>query len=226
MLVPDGASRSTSRTFFLTLAGTTIFLLLIVPSRAQQAAPKSAPATPPQGSVPQKANPATEVGKAVGSRPAEAPQVLQQLNSALEGLVAKVSPAVVQILVTGYGPIEESNRTQTALIARQHAVGSGVIVDSDGYIVTNAHVVEGAHRIRVVLPMPSVDFPQVEPVGKVHVLDAKLIGIHKESDLALLKIEQKNLRTLDWGSARRVHQGQLVFAIGSPEGLQNSVTMG
>ncbi len=166
------------------------------------------------------------MGKAVGSRPPEAPQVLQQLNAALEDLVAKVSPAVVQILVTGYGAIEESNRSQTALIARQHAVGSGVIVASDGYIMTNAHVVEGAHRIRVVLPMPSVDFPQVEPVGKEHVLDAKLVGVHKESDLALLKIEQKNLPTLELGSARRVHQGQLVFAIGSPEGLQNSVTMG
>jgi serine protease Do len=162
----------------------------------------------------------------VGSRPSEAPQVLQQLNSALEGLVAKVSPAVVQILVTGFGPIEESNRSQTALIARQHAVGSGVVVDPDGYIMTNAHVVEGAHRIRVVLPMPSPDRPQVEAVGKQHVLDAKLIGIHKESDLALLKIDQKNLPTLELGNARRIHQGQLVFAIGSPEGLQNSVTMG
>jgi len=226
MLVPAGASRICSRIFLLTFAVAAIFLLLLAPSRAQQVAPKPAPATPPQGSVPQKANPATEAGKAVGSHPSEAPQVLQQLNSALEGLVAKVSPAVVQILVTGYGPIEESNRSQTAMIARQHAVGSGVIVDSDGYIMTNAHVVEGAHRIRVVLPMPSLEFSQVEPVGKEHILDAKLIGIHKESDLALLKIDQKNLPTLELGSARRVHQGQLVFAIGSPEGLQNSVTMG
>src|ERR1700674_2995963 len=226
MLVPAGSPRSSARILFLIFAVTAICVLLFAPSRAQELAPKSAPATPPQGSVPQKANPTTEVGKAVGSRPAEAPQVLQQLNSALEGLVAKVSPAVVQILVTGFGAVEESNKTQTALIARQHAVGSGVIVDADGYIMTNAHVVEGAHRIRVVLPMPSVDFPQVEPVGKEHVLDAKLIGIHKESDLALLKIEQKNLPTLELGSARRVHQGQLVFAIGSPEGLQNSVTMG
>jgi len=224
MLVPASASGISSRIFFLTFVVTTIVVALLSPSRAQQATGK--PATPSQGSVPQKANPATEVGKAVGSRPSEAPQVLQQLNSALEELVAKVSPAVVQILVTGYGPLEESNRTQTALIARQHAVGSGVIVDPDGYIMTNAHVVEGAHRIRVVLPMPSLDRPQVEPVGKEHILEAKLIGIHKDSDLALLKIEQRNLPTLELGSARRIHQGQLVFAIGSPEGLQNSVTMG
>jgi serine protease Do len=226
MLVPVGTSRRSCRIFVLIFAVTVMFVVLSAPGHAQQAAPKPASPTTPQGTVPQKANPATEVGKAVGWRPVEAPQVLQQLNSALQDLVAKVSPAVVQILVTGFGAIEETNKSQTALIARQHAIGSGVIVSSDGYIMTNAHVVEGAHRIRVVLPMPSVDFPQVEPVGKEHVLDAKLIGVHKESDLALLKIEQKNLPTLELGSARRVHQGQLVLAIGSPEGLQNSVTMG
>jgi serine protease Do len=225
MFAPATTLRRSRRTFIPILAVTLMFFALPAPSRAQQAQKPASP-TAPQGTVPKKANPATEVGKAVGSRPAEAPQVLQQLNSALQDLVAKVSPAVVQILVTGYGAVEETNRSQTALIARQHAVGSGVIVASDGYIMTNAHVVEGAHRIRVVLPMPSVDFPQVEPVGKEHILDAKLIGIHKDSDLALLKIDQKNLPTLELGSARRVHQGQLVFAIGSPEGLQNSVTMG
>ena len=124
MLVSSDVSRISSRAFFLICAGTVISLLILaIPSRAQQAAPQPAPATPAQGSVPQKANPVTEVGKAVGSRPAEAPQVLQQLNSALEGLVAKVSPAVVQILVTGYGTLEENNRNETALVARQHAVG-------------------------------------------------------------------------------------------------------
>jgi serine protease Do len=224
MFVPADAFRSSGRVFFLIFLA---MVLLFSPlSRGQQAAPKSQPAAPSQATVPPKANPETEIGKAVGPRPEDAPQVLRDLNSALEGLVAKVSPAVVQVLVTGYGAIEESSRSETALIARQHAVGSGVIVDSDGYIMTNAHVVEGAQRIRVVLPMPSLDFPQVEPVGKEHVLDAKLIGIHKETDLALLKVDQKNLPTLELGSARRVHQGQLVFAIGSPEGLQNSVTMG
>jgi hypothetical protein len=129
MLVPADTSRSFSQILFLIFALTGIFFLP-TSSRAQAAA-KPAPITP-LGGVPPKANPATELEQAVGSRPSEAPQVLKQLNSALESLVAKVSPAVVQILVTGYGPIVESNRAQTALIARQHAVGSGVIVDPDG----------------------------------------------------------------------------------------------
>ncbi len=157
----------------------------------------------------------------------EAPQVLQQLNGAFEGLVAKVAPAVVQVLVTGLGPVEGSNRNDTAFVARQHGIGSGVIVDPDGYIMTNAHVVEGAQRIRVLLPLPPGDSPlDVTPAGKRHIVEAKLIGVHKESDLALLKINETNLPTLTLGNARRIHQGQLVFAIGSPEGLQNSATMG
>jgi serine protease Do len=164
--------------------------------------------------------------KTSSTRPAEAAPVLQQMNSALQALVARVSPAVVQILVTSYGTLEESSRTETALIARQHAVGSGVIVDSDGYIITNAHVVQGARRIRVILPMPSPDVPTVTAVGREHMVDAKIIGVHKESDLALLKIDQKDLPTLELGSNRRVHQGELVVAIGSPEGLESSVTLG
>jgi serine protease Do len=191
----------------------------------QQSQPNQAPKQTP-ANTPEKPNPTTEMGKAPGGRPSEAAPILEQLNTALEDLVAKVSPAVVQIQVTGYGEVESSSHGETALVARQHAIGSGVIVDSSGYIMTNAHVVEGARHIRVVLPMASLDFPQVQPVGKEHVLDAKLVGIHKESDLALIKIEQTGLPTLSLGSARRVHQGQLVFAVGSPEGLENSVTMG
>jgi serine protease Do len=151
-------------------------------------------------------------------------RALVQFNDALESLAAKVSPAVVQILVTGYGSVHEGNRTQTALIVRQNAVGSGVIVDPSGYIITNAHVVEGAQRIRVALPIPG-DSSRAVPVGKRHILEARLIGTHKETDLALLKIDETDLPTLPFLEPRpRV--GQLVFAIGSPEGLQNSVTMG
>jgi serine protease Do len=132
---------------------------------------------------------------------------------------------VVQILVTSYAPAHEQDRTQTALIVRQHAVGSGVIVDTNGYIMTNAHVVEGAQRIRVALPVPG-DSGRSVPIGKRHILEARLIGTHKDTDLALLKIDETDLPTLPLLSQQNARVGQLVFAIGSPEGLQNSVTMG
>src|SRR5580692_12478061 len=90
------------------------------------------PPTPPVNI--QTAKPESEKAKAAGAKPAEPPPVLQQLNLAIEQLTARISPAVVQILVTGYGPVEENGRGETALISREHAIGSGVIVDSDGYI--------------------------------------------------------------------------------------------
>jgi serine protease Do len=188
-----------------------ILLLATVPLWSQ------VQANPNPGTKPPPATSTTEESAALGP--------LVQLNNALEALASKVSPAVVQILVTGYGPLHEESRTQTALIVRQHAVGSGVIVDSDGYIMTNAHVVEGAQRIRVALPLPGESGRPV-PVGKRHILGARLVGVHKETDLALLKIEEKDLPTLPLLSQQRARVGQLVFAIGSPEGLQNSVTMG
>ena len=162
----------------------------------------------------------------LGKSASTTPESLTALNSALEGLAARASQGVVQILVTGYGPIEDSGRADAALIARQKAIGSGVVVDSSGYVVTNAHVVEGAQRIRVVLPVPSAEGAVLEPEGKRRILDAKLVGMHQESDLALLKVNAKDLPILPLGTGRRVHQGQLVLAIGSPEGLQGTVTMG
>ncbi len=95
-----------------------------------------------------------EPAKAMGTMPAQVPDNLVQLNSALEMLAGKASQGVVQIMVTGYGPLEENGPVETALITRQRAIGSGVIVDPSGYIMTNAHVVEGARRIRIVLPLP------------------------------------------------------------------------
>src|SRR5205807_2011631 len=153
--------------------------------------------------------------------------LLRELNSSLQQVVAKVSPAVVQIFVTGYGPIESHGHTDTAHIVRQHAIGAGVIVDPDGYIMTNAHVVEGAQRVRVIVPLStSISEFGLQPVHSQQIYDAKVVGRHKQADLALLKIEAKSLPSIRLRESVPVRQGELVFAIGSPEGLRNTVTMG
>ena len=163
-------------------------------------------------------------GHQVVSRvPADA---LAQLSGSLQQLASKVSPAVVQIEVTGFGPAEDRDHKDTALIVRQHAIGAGVIVDPDGYIMTNAHVVEGAQRIRVIMPVPTTTFFDAAGAGNAPVLDAKIIGSHKRADLALLKVDARNLPTLRFSLERDPQPGELVFAVGSPEGLQNSVSMG
>ncbi len=153
--------------------------------------------------------------------------LLREFNTSLEQVIAKVSPAVVQILVSGYGPEKSNGHTETDLIVRQHAIGSGVIIDPDGYIMTNAHMVEGAQRVRVVVTLPGGSSQiDPQPIRSQQIFSAKVLGRHKRSDLALLKIEATNLPFISLRDNTRVRQGELVFAVGSPEGLRDSVTMG
>jgi serine protease Do len=111
---------------------------------------------------------------------------------------------------------------------QQRGSGSGVILDPDGYIVTNAHVVEGARRVRVMLSPPSTDLPQQNSILKTrgYLVGAQIVGIDKETDLAVLKIQEQNLPALELGDSDLLRQGQLVFAFGSPLGLENSVSLG
>src|SRR6185295_4910590 len=82
---------------------------------------------------------------------------LHQLNNAVRTLVRRVTPSVVQVLVTGYGPVEGSTGDTSLVLGKQQSIGSGVIIDTDGYIVTNAHVLRGAHRVQVNLPAAASD---------------------------------------------------------------------
>src|SRR5437879_6639887 len=78
---------------------------------------------------------------------------LRKVNESVDALIKKVSPSVVQILVPAYGPLEDGEHgSATAVIGKRRAIGSGFVIDPSGYIVTNAHVVKGAQRVRVVLP--------------------------------------------------------------------------
>jgi serine protease Do len=156
--------------------------------------------------------------------------LLAQFNDSLEELTARVSPSIVQVQVTGYRSIEAKSQDQASLIGRERSLGSGVIVDADGYIITNAHVVKGAQRIRVVISSRSSGDSQVrESLGlgeHIPPMDAKIVGIAPTIDLALLKIEAKGLQALPFADYAKLKKGQLVLAFGNPEGLENSVTMG
>jgi len=173
-------------------------------------------------------SPAAELGAEPGRQAArEGPGILRQLNGALSQLADRVGPAVVQILVSGYGPVSTDNgHPAAAIIARQRMVGSGVIVDPAGYIITNAHLVQGADRITIVPPASGAGWPRESNTRRRTDYPARVIGIHPESDLALLKIDAQGLPALTLRGTTGVTQGELVFAIGAPQGLASSMTMG
>jgi serine protease Do len=151
--------------------------------------------------------------------------VLENLDLSIDQVAQRAAPAVVQVLVSGLG---QSRRQGEEVIERQRGIGSGVIVDPDGFVVTNAHVVEGARRIRVVLTTVGTEFvPGQTSLRQQHqTFEAKLIGSHRITDLALLKIEARGLPYIKLQQAFQVRLGQTVLAIGSPEGLTHTVTMG
>ena len=151
---------------------------------------------------------------------------LESLSRAFEDLSRRVSPSVVQVVVTGYGTIGEEAPSADALLGLRRTGGSGVILSADGFIVTNSHVIQGARRVQVLLPRPAPGAGSsiLRPRGET--VEAKIIGIDEETDLAVLKIDEKNLPALALGDSDGLEQGQLVFAFGSPLGLENSVSMG
>jgi serine protease Do len=162
-------------------------------------------------------------------QPARVPDALHQLNDSVEALVQRVSPSVVQILVSGYSSTEETGQGQmSVVIGKQRTIGSGVIVDPEGYIVTNAHVVKGAEKIEVIVPPPPVaqNAPDTLQANRDQTYEARIVGVARQLDLAVIKIEAHKLSAITIRKAVLPKQGEMVFAFGSPEGLRNSVTMG
>ncbi|MFL5403975.1 MAG: trypsin-like peptidase domain-containing protein [Gemmatimonadales bacterium] len=158
------------------------------------------------------------------SRPAD----LAALSHSLERVVAKVAPAVVQIRVAAYGPVAGGATGPSALLGTQRSTGSGVVMSADGFIVTNAHVIEGGRRFVVVLPRPAATGvpgrSALAPVSQE--VPATLVGTDRETDLAVLKVPLTNLPVVRLGDSDSLDPGQLVLAFGSPFGLASSVTMG
>ncbi|HSE22319.1 MAG TPA: DegQ family serine endoprotease [Pyrinomonadaceae bacterium] len=143
-------------------------------------------------------------------------------------LVSRVSPAVVTIRSTervrqaqqfpfmddpNFRDFFGDRAPQQQQPQRVQGVGSGVIVNPDGYIVTNHHVVDGAVEIRVELT-------------DKRTFTAKLVGSDQPSDLAVIKIDAKSLPTLPLGDSDKVRVGDVVLAVGNPLGIGQTVTSG
>ena len=159
--------------------------------------------------------------------PAEGPridpkdlQVLAALDSEYTRLVQAVVPSVVSITTTRNAP--NINPSLALLLQRlgrgnlaqpTHSLGSGVIVSHEGHVLTNHHVIANTDSIQVQL----TDGREVP---------AQLIGSDKDLDIAVLKISADKLEPLPFGDSDAVRPGELVFAVGNPFGLSESVTQG
>ncbi|HEY4378941.1 MAG TPA: Do family serine endopeptidase [Acidobacteriaceae bacterium] len=175
---------------------------------------------------------------------------LTALDKAMEAVTSHVAPAVVNVQVTSRGSEEQmsqmggggqdqqmppgfaqffgpngpfgggqgqgqgNGRRFQQQMPLQRGVGSGIIISPDGYIVTNNHVVDGAVNVKVTL-------------NDRRMMDAKVIGTDKLTDLAVIKVEGHDLPFLQWGDSSTLRPGQSVLAFGSPFGFfQDSVTRG
>ena len=166
---------------------------------------------------------------------------LLSLDQAMETLAARVTPAIVNVTVTSRantnvadGELPEGMedspfgqffgqqfgrqfghqwpmRPQQPRV--EHGLGSGVIISPDGYIVTNNHVVDGATDVRVTM-------------SDRRILPAKVVGTDPLTDLAVIKVDGKNLPNAPWGDSTKLHPGQTVLAFGNPFGFRFTVTRG
>jgi serine protease Do len=149
---------------------------------------------------------------------------LLALDEDLQVLAEHVGPAVVTIEVSGLATVQDPNTRQTNYIAKEQGVGSGIVVDPAGYILTNAHVVEHATSVSVLV----FRHRNRQPGGREDVqrFVARIVGRDTLTDIALLKVDATDLPALQLADSDQVHVGQLALAFGSPLGLENTVTMG
>jgi serine protease Do len=170
---------------------------------------------------------------------AETPKISQEsidfltkTGQAMAEIAKAVKPAIVNISTTRTEKIMESpfapffddpffrrffgdrfRHPETPRERKTVSLGSGVIVSYDGYILTNNHVIKDADEIKVLLP------DKREFTGKV-------IGTDPKTDIAVIKIDARDLLTIMWGDSDKLKVGEMVLAIGSPYGLDQTVTMG
>lgn len=174
------------------------------------------------------------IGKMTGQQggylPYPAPNVPRQImetSKAFSEIVSAVSPAVVNISTTKvfkrdseplfedpffdfFKPFHDLRMPKKW---KEQSLGSGVIVSSDGYIITNNHVVEKSDEIKVTL------------LDK-RMFKGRIVGADPKTDIAIVKIDAANLPTIPWGDSEKLQVGEFVLAIGNPYGLSHTVTMG
>ena len=131
-----------------------------------------------------------------------------------EEIAEKVRPSIVSIVTyaptTSYGSYGD-----TTLPFQASGLGSGIIMTSDGYIITNAHVIEGAYGVKVILENEDE-------------YEAEVVGMDTKTDLAVIKINAENLTYAEFGDSTQLNQGETVYVFGNPYGLSlaNSMTKG
>jgi serine protease Do len=155
--------------------------------------------------------------------------VLEQLNKANERIAETVTPSIVNIQTTQVVKVQQSPFFSDPFFRqffgnmlgpynvprerREHALGSGVILSPDGYIVTNNHVIAKASDIEVML-------------SDKRVFTAKLVGADPDTDIAVVKIDATGLPAALWGDSSKIAVGDNVMAFGNPFGLNFTVTRG
>lgn len=184
-------------------------LLLAGPAAAAQPKARSA-------SAPRPAPPAVRIDASpleAGTDPARLRSYADVIEPAQKAVVSVYSTRIVRermainpLLRQYFGDLPERE-------SRQEGLGSGVIVSSDGYILTNNHVIEGADELKVTLA-DDRDFP------------ARVVGTDPKTDVAVLKIEAEGLPVLTLADSDRVRVGDIAFAVGNPLGVGQTVTMG
>ncbi|MET0391419.1 MAG: Do family serine endopeptidase [Polyangiales bacterium] len=191
-----------------------LLVLCACSERAQEVQPKEAPAAPPTRVDDDKPPTKTPTVAATDFR--------YQFVAAAKA----IGPAVVSVnsvsVVKSHSPLEGTplefffrNRPDNNAGQLKRGIGSGVIIDAAGHVLTNNHVVEGADKVRVVL-------------ASGHELNAKVVGTDPKSDLAVIKIaaEKDKLQAAELGDSEQLQVGEWVMAAGSPFGLRQTVSAG
>jgi Do/DeqQ family serine protease len=172
---------------------------------------------------------ASRATAAASPAPVSAPVAAPAVTTSYASVVNAAAPAVVTVRVDRRATMTPTQLPDDPMLReffgrrfqfpqaprarRQAGLGSGVIATSNGYILTNNHVVDGSEHVKVELT-------------DRRTFEAKVVGTDPASDLALLKIEATNLPTLPIGDSARVNVGDVVLAIGNPLGVGQTVTMG